>query len=263
MADEKQFSRRDFLKTTGVATGGIIGGSLLGGLVGFNIGDDKDDKSEQKDANHSEHGSKSEPGESLSGTIGEKTRMFFMNDNDFELVEAVMERIYPKSDAGPGAKALGAAYYLDSQLAGQYGSNAKEYMQGPFYEGLPTQGYQSPLRRAEYFTLGFGKLNDEAKDKHDKAFQELEEKDMDAILQDFQDGKIDMGVPEKIATAPFFFTMLRAVTLEGVYSDPVYRGNRNMDGWKMKDFPGSQHSYLNVIDSDEFQKIAPQPNFGL
>ena len=31
--DDKQFSRRDFLKTTGVATGGIIGGSLLGGLM--------------------------------------------------------------------------------------------------------------------------------------------------------------------------------------------------------------------------------------
>src|SRR5699024_3621740 len=39
--NEKQFSRRDFLKTTGVATGGIIGGSLLGGLIGFNLDDDK------------------------------------------------------------------------------------------------------------------------------------------------------------------------------------------------------------------------------
>ena len=29
-----------------------------------------------------------------------------------------MERIFPESDAGPGAKELGCAYYLDGQLAG-------------------------------------------------------------------------------------------------------------------------------------------------
>lgn len=44
---EKQFSRRDFLKTTGVATGGIIGGSLLGGLVGFNLDGSSSGKTRQ------------------------------------------------------------------------------------------------------------------------------------------------------------------------------------------------------------------------
>ena len=36
--DEKVFSRRDFLKTTGAAAGGIAGGALLGGFTGFKFG---------------------------------------------------------------------------------------------------------------------------------------------------------------------------------------------------------------------------------
>lgn len=47
MSEEKQFSRRDFLKTTGAATGGIIGGSLLGGFIGFNLNDGQSEQAEQ------------------------------------------------------------------------------------------------------------------------------------------------------------------------------------------------------------------------
>lgn len=258
MSEEKQFSRRDFLKTTGAATGGIIGGSLLGGFIGFNLNDDQSEQAEQNKTDGHSDGH-----ESSGGGLSDKTRVFFMTDEDFIVVEEAMERIFPESKVGPGAKELGAAYYLDGQLAGQWGSNTKEYMVGPFHEGLPTQGYQSPLTRAEYFTIGINKLKSEAQDRHDKGFHELDEKDMDAILQDFQDGKVDLGVPKNIATSAYFFTMLRGATLEGVYSDPVYRGNRDMGGWKMKQFPGHQHSYLQLIESDEFQEIDPMPNFGM
>ena len=55
---------------------------------------------------------------------------------------------------------------------------------------------------------------------------------MDEILTAFQKGDIEMvGV-----TSAFFFALLRAATLEGAYSDPMYGGNRNMDGWRMKGF---------------------------
>ena len=35
--DKKGLSRRDFLKTTGIATGALVGGGLIGGLVGYNV----------------------------------------------------------------------------------------------------------------------------------------------------------------------------------------------------------------------------------
>ena len=51
--------------------------------------------------------------------------------------------------------------------------------------------------------------------------------------------------------------MLRSATLEGVYSDPLYGGNNNMGGWKMRDYPGSQMAYTDIITKD-FKKISPQ-----
>lgn len=260
MAKEKQFSRRDFLKTTGAATGGIIGGSLLGGLVGFNLQDLDSEETVTKD----EAGSSEASGDSgASGaTIPEAGRIFFANDEDFNTIEAAMERIFPEDDIGPGAKALGAAYFLDAQLAGSYGRNSREYMQGPFYEGTDTQGYQSNLNRASYFKLGIRKLQEEANDRHETAFSQLEAGQQDDILKDFEADKVDFNVPKSTATSAYFFQLLREATLDGVYSDPIYRGNRDMAGWKMKQFPGHQHSYLDVIESDEFQDIDPLPNFG-
>ena len=58
---------------------------------------------------------------------------------------------------GPGAIGLDVPYFIDHQLAGNYGSNSKEYMQGPFDVGAPTQGYQSRLTRAEIFRQGIQK----------------------------------------------------------------------------------------------------------
>ncbi|CAD2073507.1 oxidoreductase [Jeotgalicoccus coquinae] len=260
MADEKQFSRRDFLKTTGAATGGVIGGSLLGGLIGFNMNEvDNGGGNESADSDssggshgHSDHG----------GGIPDQGRVFFSNDEDFRIIEAAMERIFPESDAGPGAKELGAAYFLDGQLAGAYGHNSREYMQGPFHEGKGTQGYQSNLNRASYFMLGIRKLQEEAEERHDTSFAKLDGKQQDEILKAFETDEVDFNVPKNTATAGFFFKLLHTATLEGVYSDPIYRGNRNMAGWKMKQFPGHQHSYLDVIDTDEFQDIEPIPNFG-
>ena len=36
-SDKNNVSRRDFLKTTGIAAGTLVGGGLIGGLVGYNI----------------------------------------------------------------------------------------------------------------------------------------------------------------------------------------------------------------------------------
>ena len=38
----------------------------------------------------------------------------------------------------------------------------------------------------------------------------------------------------------FFFEILRKSTIEGAYADPLYGGNKDMQGWKMKEYPGVQ-----------------------
>ena len=83
--------------------------------------------------------------------------MFFRNEKDFSILSKATERIFPEDDLGPGAIGLDVPYFIDHQLAGNYGSNSKEYMQGPFDVGAPTQGYQSRLTRAEIFRQGIQK----------------------------------------------------------------------------------------------------------
>lgn len=253
--DKKKFSRRDFLKTTGVATGGIVGGSLLGGAVGWNFNSEAPDQQEEKSQSE-------ESGEGTGSGTENPGRMFFHKDADFETISQAMERIFPEDDHGPGAIKLGVPYFLDMQLAGAYGHNSKEYMQGPFYEGEPTQGYQSRLTRAEVFMLGIKALNDTANKDFDDDFANLDGGQMDEIITGFQKGDADLGVPAATAKPVDFFNLLRSATIEGAYADPLYRGNRGMEGWKMKQFPGHQHSYIDQMDGDSFQEIEPQSLYG-
>ncbi|RST75128.1 gluconate 2-dehydrogenase subunit 3 family protein [Siminovitchia acidinfaciens] len=237
---DKGLTRRDFLKTSGIATGTLIGGGLLGGLIGYN-------SNKQSDTAKKDQGT----GKDRSSPKG---LQFFKNYNDFEILSQAAERIFPKDDLGPGAIGLGVPYFIDNQLAGGYGLNSREYMQGPFNIGAITQGYQSPMNRQEAFLLGLKTLEKEAQSRFKTGFAKLEGNQMDEILTDFQKGKVKMdGI-----TSDFFFTLLRSATLEGAYADPIYGGNNNMDGWKMKNFPGHQAAYINVVDSKEFQKINPQ-----
>ncbi|MDI2587543.1 gluconate 2-dehydrogenase subunit 3 family protein [Psychrobacillus sp. NEAU-3TGS] len=244
MPEEKKnlSTRRDFLKTSGVAAGALIGGGLIGGLVGYNVNDNKS-ATTPKGTSPSDHTQHANAG-----------FQFFKNNRDFEVLSNATERIFPKDDLGPGAIELGVPYFIDRQLAGQYGSNSKEYMHGPFAVGAPTQGYQSRLTRADVFKQGIEKLEEEANKRFDNGFSSLEPEQMDEILTAFSKDEVKMSG----TTAAFFFRMLRSATLEGAYSDPMYSGNNNMDGWRMKGFPGHQMSYIAVIEKEEFQKIEPK-----
>ncbi|MBB5181421.1 gluconate 2-dehydrogenase gamma chain [Planomicrobium koreense] len=241
MAKEpKNYSRRDFLKTSGVAAGALIGGGIIGGLIGANA---------NNTAAPGEAPATSEGG-SAGGVRG---LMFFKNDAEFQILAQATERIFPEDDLGPGAIGLGVPYFIDRQLAGAYGENSKEYMQGPFLEGETTQGYQSRLKRNEMFRQGLQIMQQEAQSRFKANFVDLEGGQMDEILTAFQEDEIQMsGV-----NALFFFRLLRMATLEGAYADPIYGGNQNMEGWKMKGFPGHQAAYINDIESEDFVEIEP------
>ncbi len=241
---KKEVSRRDFLKTTGIATGAVVGGGLVGGLVGYNLKQDTGEKGVE------------EGHETGHAVVENRGRMFFTTDKEFNVLSQAVERIFPEDDLGPGAIGLGVPYFIDNQLAGSYGNNAREYMQGPFYEGAPTQGYQSHLTRAEIFLQGVKKLDEEARKKFDEGFANLEGEQMDEILTAFQKDEVEMKM--KGNTSASFFQMLRQATIEGAYADPLYNGNVNMDGWRMKNFPGHQMSYIEEIDSEKFVKIEPK-----
>jgi gluconate 2-dehydrogenase gamma chain len=41
-------------------------------------------------------------------------------------------------------------------------------------------------------------------------------------------------------SAQAFFAMLRTHTMEGMFADPVYGGNKDFSGWRLVGFPGAQ-----------------------
>ncbi|MGE6413137.1 gluconate 2-dehydrogenase subunit 3 family protein [Planococcus kocurii] len=240
---DKNFSRRDFLKTSGIATGALIGGGIIGGLIGANT-----NKQDNATDSSSSSGGTKEASSSIRGLT------FFKSMADFEVLSQATERIFPEDDLGPGAIGLAVPYFIDNQLAGSYGENSKEYMQAPFAQGEPTQGYQSRLKRNEMFMQGIQLMQEEADSRFKTKFVDLEGEQMDEILTAFQENEIKMRGVE----SQFFFRLLRQATLEGAYADPIYGGNVNMDGWQMKGFPGHQLAYIKDIESEDFVEIKPK-----
>lgn len=235
--DENHFdpSRRRFVKNTGMVIGGVAGGSLLGGLLTNQFQTDTEtdeDKAETKQEPPTE------------------ARMFFTRYEDFVVLEQATERIYPEDDNGPGAIGLGVPYFIDKQLAGAWGSNIKDYRMGPFTND---SAEESSMTRGELFINGMRKMNALSQERFDTTFDEAEEDEQIEILEDFENGDVDL----KGIGSDSFFTLLRDATLEGAYSDPLYGGNRNMEGWKMKEFPGAVPSYADIIEDEDFVKMEP------
>lgn len=232
---ELDTSRRRFVKNTGMIIGGVAGGSILGGLLTNQFQSDKETTDGKK-----------EPAPAT------EARMFFTRYEDFVVLEQATERIYPEDDNGPGDIGLGVPYFIDKQLAGKWGVNAKDYRQGPFIDSDPTVDMSS-LTRGEIFILGLRKMNVESQKRFGETFAKVEEDEQIEVLEAFANGDVKM----KGIGSDRFFGLLQTATLEGAYSDPMYGGNRNMEGWKMKEFPGAVASYSNVIDDKEFVRMDP------
>ena len=64
----------------------------------------------------------------------------FFTADEAALVEAVVNRLIPSDDRGPGGKDAGCAVFIDRQLAGPYGRGDGLYLKPPFLRGVATQG---------------------------------------------------------------------------------------------------------------------------
>lgn len=172
------------------------------------------------------------------GASGAGWRFFTAAEAAF--ITAAVGRLIPKDDLGPGAVEANVPYFLDRQLAGAYGRAQSWYMQGPWDDGLSTQGYQSRLTPAQLYRAAIKAIDDHAgKSASGKSFAQLDAKVQDDMLHGLEDGKVELqGVSGKQ-----FFTLLLQNTIEGFFSDPIYGGNRDMAGWKLIGFPGARYDY--------------------
>lgn len=240
--DDNIIDRRKFFKIS-LATGGALAAGF--GVVGCS------NEEQTKDVHVSTHNHHTTPNDESDKAA--RGRMFFQTDRDFKNLSAACERIYPHDEHSLGAIELKVPYFIDNQLAGAYGLNAREYMQGPFFEGKAEQGYQSPLLRKEIFLLGLEALEHESLVRYQKSFFALDATIQDELLKEFEADKVQI----QGLSSQYFFTLLRDLTLAGALADPIYGGNKNKMGWKAMSYPGAQMSYLDKISSDEFFNIEP------
>ncbi|HEV2121105.1 MAG TPA: gluconate 2-dehydrogenase subunit 3 family protein [Candidatus Bathyarchaeia archaeon] len=172
------------------------------------------------------------------------------------LVEKIVETIIP-TDSDPGAKEAGVIYFIDRQLAGDYGQSANMFMDGPFVPpgqaGPITVGtqtysagspkvrvgagtnYQYPLNLREFWRVGLLALQAYAKSAYGGNFETLSSANQLQLLQDLWANKPTSF--SNILPSDFAYELV-FMTWAGFLMDPIYGGNQNMVGWTYTGFNG-------------------------
>ena len=160
----------------------------------------------------------------------------FLNLDEAAFVEALVDHMVPADDLTPKGTDIGINIYIDRALAGAWGKGDRLYMQGPWKLGAPSQGYQLPLTPAQLYRAGIAATNAHCQKTYGKPFDRLDEPQCEEVLVGLSGGKIafDNGLPARV-----FWGALYQTVMEGMFSDPIYGGNRDKAGWKMLGFPGA------------------------
>ncbi|WP_408872286.1 gluconate 2-dehydrogenase subunit 3 family protein [Gluconobacter roseus] len=175
----------------------------------------------------------------------------FFDMKEYQFLEAASDRLFPSDHNSPGGRALGVAEFIDRQMQTPYGHGENWYMSGPFQQGPANLGYQLPFVPRDLYRKGIAGVETYARQQHGKEFAALAAVQQDEILTALEGGSVQLGeIPGRV-----FFEQLRTNTLEGVFADPLYGGNRGLAGWVMLGFPGARADFMDWVN----QEGAPYP----
>ena len=139
-----------------------------------------------------------------------------LSAREFTTLRAVVGRLIPTDDLGPGADEAGVHVFIDRALATHYAPD------------LPR--YRAMLAVLDTAAAGDG-------------FASLPPERQDALLTRFEAGDL-AGVPQAD------FALVLEHTREGMFGDPMYGGNQNFAGWDLIGYPG-----IKLVWSEADQKI--------
>jgi gluconate 2-dehydrogenase gamma chain len=159
----------------------------------------------------------------------------FLNDTDSATVTAFAERLMPGAPGKPGATEAGALNYIDLALSGAY----------------------SDLQ--DFYRRGLAALDGYCRKTYNAAFASLDAAKQDEVITALEQNKAT-GFSWPSAAA--FFNTLRTHTMEGMFADPVYGGNKDFAGWRLVDFPGAQPVF-SPEDLQSKDSFARAPIIGL
>ncbi len=159
----------------------------------------------------------------------------FFNDDDAATMAAFTERLWPAAPNKPGATDAGVLNYIDLALAGAYSD------------------------QQDFYRRGVAQLDAYCKTAHSKPFAELAAAMQDDIIRALEQGKAT-GFTWPSAQA--FFNTVRTHTMEGMFADPVYGGNKDFAGWRQVSFPGAQPIFT-AADMQSREAFTRAPIVGL
>ena len=137
----------------------------------------------------------------------------FFNDDDTATVAAFTERLMPGAPGKPGAKDAGVLNYIDLALSGAYAD------------------------QQDFYRRGLAALDGYCRKTYDAPFAKLDAAKQDEVLGALEQGKASGFT---WPTQQAFFNTLRTHTMEGMFADPIYGGNKDFAGWRLIGFPGAQ-----------------------
>ena len=146
-----------------------------------------------------------------------------------DVLEAIVARLIPADDNGPGAAEARAAHYIDRALAGPL----------------------SAARRA--YAVGLAAVDAYAQSAKGASFTKLAAQDQDAVLSDMEKNVAKGFAP----TSSAFFNLVRTHTIQGMFGDPYYGGNAHFVGWDLIGYPGLR---MAVTEDDQRMSVKPTPN---
>src|SRR5262249_2253271 len=179
-----------------------------------------------------------------------------LNTEEAAFVEALVDHMIPADEFTKKGTDLGLNTFIDRALAGGWGKGERLYMQGPWKRGGPSQGYQLPLTPAALYRAGIDGTNAHCRKTYNKTFDRLDAKQREEVLVGLATGKVtfESGLPVRD-----FWTVLYQTVMEGMFSDPIYGGNRDKAGWKMIGFPGVIAVHRENVEKYRDKKFPADP----
>ena len=141
-------------------------------------------------------------------------------------LRAIIARIVPADENGPGALEARADRFIDRALGG----------------ALKNQRFA--------YAAGLTAVDAYAQSSKGSAFAQLSPADQDAVLTDMQANRATGFT----GGSGQFFNLVRTHAIQGTFSDPFYGGNENFIGWNLIGYPGSR-----IAVSANLQRMDVQP----
>jgi gluconate 2-dehydrogenase gamma chain len=130
--------------------------------------------------------------------------------DQIRLIDAVVNRLIPSDELGPSAGEAGVPVYLARSFAGHLSGEK------------------------DVFSQGLAAIEAAARARHNAAFVQLSPAQQDEFLNAMEKNEVSGFRPDSRT----FFNRIRQLTLEGMFGDPWYGGNKSFAGWDLIRYPG-------------------------